>query len=111
VRITENLGRSQYKGFELVGSQRLTRPLTLDYHYGFQSAQPLARLGAPTQLAEPHPELAASRPDNYGYFGHGFLSVNQYNTQSPNILLDGYEQFHLPYRRYFFPISTHVTGG
>ncbi|MDQ6779953.1 MAG: TonB-dependent receptor [Candidatus Eremiobacteraeota bacterium] len=175
VGITENLGRSQYKGIELVGSQRLTRALTLEYNYGLQSARPLSLdlallkssanliLNSQLQWIPLHKaslgldyqrmgwdaniegfEVDANNPlllpryyyangsiskvvrdtkfslsvnnmfnswaDNFGYFGHGFLPVNQYNMQSPNILLDGYEQFHLPYRRYFFTISTHVTG-
>jgi len=175
VGITENLGRSQYKGIELQGSQRLSHELRADYSYGIQSAQPLsldlnllksspnlilnsqlqwipihkAQLGLDYQRAGwdaymegfsvdannplllPHYYYANgaiskavggtkftlsvnnmfnSWADNYGYFGHGYLPTNQYNPQSPNVLLNGYEQFHLPYRRYFFTVETHIAG-
>jgi outer membrane cobalamin receptor len=54
--------------------------------------------------------LFNSWADSFGYFGHGFLPVNPLNSQPANQFLDGYEQFHLPYRQYFFNVTTKVGG-
>lgn len=175
VNVTENLGRSLYKGIELSGIQAITPQFKADYTYDVQSAAPVAidhnvyvnspniilnsqlpfipihkaTLGLDYQtrgwdlyfqgnmVGQNNEQLlpqfyyanaalsktAGSRTftlsvqnvfnswaDSWGYFGHGYLPTNEFTPQSTNPLQSSYEQFHLPFRTYFFNVTQKFGG-
>jgi outer membrane receptor for ferrienterochelin and colicin len=175
VNVTENLGKSLYRGIELSGTQAFSPQFKADYTYDVQSAMPVA-LDLNVYMNSPNIILNSQLPfipihkatlgldyqtrgwdayfqgnmvdqnneqllprfyyanaalskkigndtytlsvqnlfnswaDSYGYFGHGYLPTNQFTPQSTNPLLNSYEQFHLPFRSYFFSVTQKFGG-